>query len=133
MAKYPYVKTLSLEELQEKYKDFFKFTFADGILEIKMHSDGGPVLWSYQMHNALAEVWTDIGHAKWVECLILTSTDPYWIHETDHASFAEVEESPDNDQRYNVQIYDTLKVVENFVNDIEIPTITAINGRGIHW
>jgi enoyl-CoA hydratase/carnithine racemase len=48
-------------------------------------------------------------------------------------SFQEVEQSPDNDQRFNVQIYDTLKVVENFLNDIEIPTIAAINGRGFHW
>lgn len=132
-AKFNYVKMPSLEDLQEKYKDFFKFRFEDGILEARMQSEGGPALWSYQLHNALAEIWTDIGHAKWVECLILTSTDPYWIHETDHASFAEVEQSPDNGQRFNVQIYDTLKIVENFVNDIEIPTIAAINGRGIHW
>ena len=51
----------------------------------------------------------------------------------DTESFAEVEQSPDEDQRYNVQIYDTLKIVENFINDIEIPTIAAINGKGIHW
>ncbi len=132
-AKYQYVKMPTLEDLQEKYKDFYQFKFEDGILEAKMHSDGGPVLWSYQMHNAMAEFYTDVGHAKWVECLILTSTDPYWIHKTDNASFQEVEQSPDNDQRFNVQIYDTLKVVENFVNDIEVPTIAAINGRGIHW
>jgi len=42
-------------------------------------------------------------------------------------SFQEVEQS--DVQRFNVQIYDALKVVENFVNDTEIPTITAINGR----
>jgi enoyl-CoA hydratase/carnithine racemase len=132
-AKYSYVKMPTLEDLQEKYKDFFFFKFKDGILEMKMHSDGGPVLWSYQMHHAMAEVYTDIGHAKWVECLIITSTPPYWIHGSDAASFQEVEQSPDNDQRFNVQIYDTLKVIENFLNDIEVPTIAAINGRGFHW
>jgi enoyl-CoA hydratase/carnithine racemase len=132
-AKYSYVKMPTLEELQEKYKDFFHLTFKNGILDIRMHSDNGPVLWSYQMHNAMAEIYTDIGHAKWVECLIITSTPPYWIHGSDNASFQEVEQSKDNDPRFNVQIYDTLKVVENFVNDIEVPTIAAINGRGFHW
>ncbi len=132
-AKYSYVKMPTLEDLQEKYKDFFKFKFKNGIIEVKMHSDGGPALWSYQMHNALCELYTDLGHAKWIECIIFTSTGPYWIHKTDHDSFKEVEESPDNDARFNVQIYDTVKVVENFVNDIEVPTVAAINGRGFHW
>lgn len=132
-AKYNYVPMPTIEDLQKKYEDFFKFTLKDGILEVKMHTKGGPVQWSYQYHHAMSEVWTDIGHTKYVECLILTSTPPYWIYEHDSDSFAEVEQSPDNDQRFNVQIYDTLKVVENFVNDIEVPTIAAINGRGIHW
>lgn len=85
------------------------------------------------MHHALAELWTVIGHDKENEVLILTSTAPYWINEWDTESFKEVEDSPDNGKRFDVQILDTLKIVENFVNDIEIPTIAAINGKGIHW
>ncbi len=133
MAKTKYIKMPSLDEYSEQFKDFFHFKRENGILEVKMHTKGGPVQWSYQMHHALAELWTVIGHDKENEVLILTSTDPYWINEWDTSSFAEVEQSPDNDQRFNVQIYDTLKIVENFVNDLEIPTIAAINGQGIHW
>ena len=133
MAKTRYVHLPTLDEYSETFKDFFHFKRENGILEVKMHSFGGPVQWSYQMHHALAELWTVIGHDKENEVLILTSTNPYWINEWDTSSFKEVEQSPDNDQRFNVQIYDTLKIVENFVNDIEIPTIAAINGRGIHW
>ena len=133
MAKNTYIPMPSLEEYSERFKDFFHFKRENGILEVKMHSFGGPVEWSYQMHHALAELWTVIGHDRENEVLILTSTDPYWINKWDTSSFAEVEASPDNDQRFNVQIYDTLKIVENFVNDIEIPTIAAINGKGIHW
>ena len=132
-AKYNYVKMPTLEDLQKKYEDFFKFNFKDGRLEVKMHTKGGPVQWSYQFHHALGELWTDIGHTKWAEVLILTSTGDMWIHEHDVASFKEVEQGDDDDIRFDVQIYDTLKIVENFVNDLEIPTIAAINGRGIHW
>ena len=133
MAKNKYAHVETLAEYSERFKDFFHFKRVDGILEVKMHSFGGPVEWSYQFHHALAELWTAIGHDKENEVLILTSTDPYWINQWDTSSFAEVEQSPDNDQRYNVQIIDTLKIVENFVNDVEIPTIAAINGKGIHW
>lgn len=133
MSKNKYARVESLAEYSERFKDFFHFKRDNGILEVRMHTLGGPVEWSYQFHHALAELWTAIGHDKENEVLILTSTDPYWINRWDTASFAEVEQSPDNDQRYNVQITDTLKIVENFVNDIEIPTIAAINGRGIHW
>ena len=133
MAMNKYIHMPTLEEYSEQFKDFFHFKREDGILEVKMHTNNGPVHWSYQMHHAIAELWTIVGHDRQNEVLIFTSTEPYWINQWDPSSFKEVEDSPDNDQRYNVQIYDTLKVVENFVNDIEIPTITAINGRGIHW
>lgn len=129
--KWAHVETL--DEYSERFKEFFHFKRENGILEVKMHTKGGSVKWSYQMHHALAELWTTIGHDKENEVLILTSTAPYWINEWDTESFKEVEDSPDNDQRYDCQIYDTLKIVENFINDIEIPTIAAINGRGIHW
>ena len=134
MAEQDYIHMPTLDEYSERFKNFFKFKRSDdGILEVKMHTFDGPVHWSYQMHHALAELWTVVGHDTKNEVLILTATGEKWIAETDHSSFKDVEQSPDDEQRFNVQIYDTLKVVENFVNDLEIPTITAINGRGIHW
>lgn len=133
MARNHWYQPLTLEEYSERFAEFFKFKRENGILEVRMHTNDGPVQWSYPMHHALAELWTVIGHDKKNEVLILTSTNPSWINEWDTESFKEVEQSPDDDQRYDVQIYDTLKIVENFVNDIEIPTIAAINGKGIHW
>ncbi len=134
MAEQDYIHMPTLEEYSERFKNFFNFKRSeDGILEVKMHTFGGHVHWSYQMHHALSELWTVVGHDTKNELLIFTSTGEKWIAETDGSSFKDVEDSPDDDQRFNVQIYDTLKVVENFVNDIEIPTISAINGRGIHW
>jgi enoyl-CoA hydratase/carnithine racemase len=134
MAEQDYVHMPTLEEYSERFKNFFKFKRSeDGILEVRMHTFDGPVHWSYQMHHAISELWTAIGHDTKNEVLIFTATDDQWISQVDASSFKEVEQSPDDDQRFNVQIYDTLKVVENFVNDVEIPTICAINGRGIHW
>lgn len=108
MAINNYYRTPTLEEYSERFKVFFKFKRENGILEVRMHTNDGPVKWSYQFHHALAELWTVIGHDKENEVLILTGTDPSWINEWDTESFAEVEQSPDNDKRYDVQIYDTL-------------------------
>jgi enoyl-CoA hydratase/carnithine racemase len=85
-----YYPVPKLEEYAERFKDFFKFKREDGILEVRMHTNDGPVKWSYQFHHALAELWTVIGHDKENECLILTSTDRFWINEWDTDSFAEV-------------------------------------------
>ena len=110
-----YVHMPTLEEYAERFKDFFHFKRDNGIIEVRMHTNDGPVHWSYQMHHALSELWTTIGHDTHNEVLIFTATPPYWINQWDTTSFKEVEDSSDDDQRFNVQIYDTLKVVENFV------------------
>ncbi|MCD8240633.1 MAG: enoyl-CoA hydratase/isomerase family protein, partial [Oscillospiraceae bacterium] len=90
--------------------------------------------WSYQTQHAYGELWTAIGHDKKNEVMILTCTDPYWlVHESDPSSFDEVENGTDVNAKFNVNIPDTMNFVENFINDIEIPTIAAINGQGMHY
>lgn len=129
------VKMPTLEELQERFKEYFKLERdEDGILLITMHYDGGDPIWSYEMHEACAELFTAIGHDKKNEVIILTSTGDNWIAKMDIGSFHAYDD-PDhtNDDRFNVQIYDTMKVVENLVFDIEVPTIAAFPGGGIHW
>ncbi|MBQ6662292.1 MAG: enoyl-CoA hydratase/isomerase family protein [Firmicutes bacterium] len=133
MAKYDYVHMPSLDEYAERFKDYFTFKRVDGILQVTCHSKGRPVQWSYQMHHALAQMYTAIGHDTENEVIILTGTGENWIADQDAGSFSEVEQSSDNIQRYNCQIYDTMKIVENFVYDIEVPVIAALNGSNFHW
>jgi hypothetical protein len=51
-----YYAVPKLEEYAERFKDFFKFKRENGILEVRMHTNDGPVKWSYQFHHALAEL-----------------------------------------------------------------------------
>lgn len=127
-----WVHVPTLEEYEKTFGEYFHFKRENGILQVTMHYDNGPVVWSYQMHNAIAELWTVIGHDKENEVLIFTATGDRWISLYDEESFHENDDKS-TDCRYNVQIYDTQKIVENFINDIDIPTITAFNGPGIHW
>ncbi|MCC8151867.1 MAG: enoyl-CoA hydratase/isomerase family protein [Lachnospiraceae bacterium] len=130
-----YVHVEQFEEYKERFKDFaYLERSEDGVLFCRLHWKGGPVLWSYQTQHAYGELWSAIGHDKKNEVMILTCTDPYWLcHESDPASFDEVEQSGDTSIKYNVNIPDTMNFVENFINDIEIPVIAAINGQGMHY
>jgi enoyl-CoA hydratase/carnithine racemase len=133
MAKPRYVSKPKLEDYKKQFADKFEFERKNGILQVRMHTEGGHVKWSYQMHNALAEVYSVIGHDPENEVLIWTSTDPYWIADFDREAFHEVEVSNDADLKFNLTYHDSVKIVENFINDINIPTIGAINGPGLHW
>lgn len=135
MSIQPYVKVENFEEYSERFKDFaYMERTEDGILFVRLHWKGGPVLWSYQTQNAYGHLWTAIGHDKKNEVMILTCQDPYWIcQESDPTSFDEVEDDPSTHIKYDCNVPDTMNFVENFINDIEIPTIAAINGHGQHY
>jgi enoyl-CoA hydratase/carnithine racemase len=132
MAYTKFVSIPKLEEYSKWFSEHLTFKRNDGILLAQMHTKGGPVKWSYPMHQALAEAWTVIGHDSENEVLILTSTDPYWIGDFDHESFQEVEQSSNIDWKFDTGYHDCTKLVENFLWDIDIPTIAAINGPGLH-
>ena len=135
MALQPWVHVETFEEYKERFKDFaYMERTDDGILLVRLHWKGGPVVWSYQTQHAYGHLWTAIGHDKQNEVLILTCQNPYWLcQSSDPTSFDEVEDSPGPDLKYDCNVPDTMNFVENFINDIEIPTIAAINGIGQHY
>jgi len=135
MALQPWVHVETFEEYKERFKDFaYMERTDDGILLVRLHWKGGPVVWSYQTQHAYGHLWTAIGHDKQNEVLILTCQNPYWLcQSSDPSSFDEVEDSPGPDLKYDCNVPDTMNFVENFINDIEIPTIAAINGIGQHY
>ena len=135
MALQPWIHIETFEEYQERFKDFAHMERTeDGILLVRLHWKGGPVVWSYQTQNAYGELWTAIGHDNKNEIMILTCQDPYWLcQKSDPKSFDEVEDSPTTDIKYDCNVPHTMNFVENFINDIEIPTIAVINGIGQHY
>ena len=110
MALQPYIRVESLEEYSERFKDFAHMERTeDGILLVRLHWKGGPVVWSYQTQHAYGELWTAIGHDKKNEVMILTCQDPYWmVHKSDPSSFDEVEDSTDTALKFNCNIPDTI-------------------------
>lgn len=133
MSIQPWVHVETFEEYSERFKDYAKMRREDGILEVVLHWDGSSPMWSYQTQHALSHLWSAIGHDKENEVMILTCQDPFWLcNRNDPESFSEIENGS-KERQFDCNITDTMNFVENFINDIEIPTIAAINGIGMHY
>ncbi|MHA7985609.1 enoyl-CoA hydratase/isomerase family protein [Rathayibacter sp. CAU 1779] len=127
-----YVPRPNLADYAEKYADYFTMRRENGILELRMHTRGGPAQFDFAVHNAWGQAWQEIGNDPENEVLILTGTDDEWLS-TRPVSPEEVSERLIEQERpsgfaYEHTYYDAVKLLENFVFAIDIPTIAAING-----
>lgn len=66
-------------EYGEKYKDWIKLKFEDGILEVRFHTDDGPMQWCSGPQAAIDNICFDINHDPDVECVIITGTGDYFM------------------------------------------------------
>ncbi|MET7398782.1 enoyl-CoA hydratase/isomerase family protein [Dactylosporangium sp. NPDC005572] len=134
-----YVPRPRLESYAEKYADYFVMHRRDGILELRMHTDGGPAQFGFAVHNAWGQAWQEIGNDPDNEVLILTGTGEHWLtlppapdtSDAGEATRKLMREARPKDFAYERTYYDAIKLLENFVFGIDIPTIAAINGPSI--
>ena len=57
-----FVHRPTFEEYKEQFKQHFYLERKNGIILVRMHTNGGPVKWSYQIHNALGQLWRVVGN-----------------------------------------------------------------------
>jgi enoyl-CoA hydratase/carnithine racemase len=114
------------ENYKEKYKRHVAMERKNGIIKLRMHTDGGPVIWGLDMHRVLSQLWHDVGNDPQNDLMILTSTDPYWIGVVDE------EEEKTLPFDYDNYYCEATKLVENLIFNVDIPTIAAVNGPGFH-
>lgn len=118
------------EEYSKKYKDYMIMTRRNGILEVRLHTDGGPAVHDWIAHGAWGEAWVDIGRDPENEVLIITGTGDKW-----QVGNPEVWKTAFRDWSKDSQIkmyHEAFRLIENLVFAIDIPTIGAINGPGTH-
>ena len=128
-----FVPRPKFEEYKEQFKDYFIMERKNGIILVRMHTNNGPVIFNHQMHNAIGQIWHVIGNDPENEVMILTSTGDEWLTRGDEAGDEELHKKMDpTDVSYEFYFYDSNKLVSNLVNDLDIPTIAAINGPGFH-
>lgn len=126
-----FVDRLALADYAQKYAEHFVMERNDGIIEVRMHSAGGPATYSLGLHNAWGQAWQEVGNDPCNEVVIFSGTGGAWIGGADPASFAQPFHEWSGDQAYELH-YDGMKVVENLVMGIDVPTIGVVNGPGFH-
>src|SRR5689334_15244805 len=67
------------DDYAEKYAPYFVMTRRDGIIELRMHTDGGPAMFDFAVHNAWAQAWQEVGNDPDNEILIVTGTGDRWL------------------------------------------------------
>ena len=127
-----FVSRPQFEDYREKYATYFNMERRNGILQVHMHTEGGPVIYGLPMHNAWSQLWLDIGNDPDNEVLIFSGTGDKWIAgfdpEMSKPPFHELPADAFYDQLY----MDATKLLEAFIFNIDIPTIACINGSGLH-
>ncbi len=118
-----------LADYAEKWQEFFAFKREDGILEVRMHSNGGPCSWDLELHRAFIPAFADIHHDPENECVILTGTGDTFL-----ASFEATSWDRNGfrgkflpEHGYDIFFQDQTKEPFALLN-LDIPVIAAING-----
>jgi enoyl-CoA hydratase/carnithine racemase len=124
-----FVASPSLEEYAPRFAGHFVLSRDGGVLTVRMHTGGGPALWSRGLLNAWNLLLRDIAADRDSEVVIITGTGDRWIGGVDPASFAEPPSTWPSDL-LTEQLNDGVKLLERLVVDIDVPTIAAINGPG---
>lgn len=122
------------ESYQERFKDFFVLKRENGIIEARMHLNGGVAGWCYAIHNGWSKLVQAIAQDPENEVLIITGTGDQFIgpitDATASVGFKYMQEDPAGYARsmYDDWYCDGQHLLVDFINNIEIPTISCING-----
>lgn len=120
-------------EYGEKYKDWIKLKYADGILEVRLHTDDGPLKWSSGPQAALDNIFYEINHDPDVEVVIITGTGEFFMEgllspddprAEAAGTFANIR-TPymTADYWYHYQTQEPLNIM-----NLQVPVIAAVNG-----
>ncbi|MBU4335803.1 MAG: enoyl-CoA hydratase/isomerase family protein, partial [Actinobacteria bacterium] len=53
-----YVKWPDFEQIKEMFKELFIMDRReDGVVTVRMHCNGGPLIWSMELHDAIGKMW----------------------------------------------------------------------------
>jgi enoyl-CoA hydratase/carnithine racemase len=108
-----------LDTYENKYSNARLCRDNDGVLEVFLQTDGGPLVWSEPAHRELPELWIDISHDSENRVVILTGTGDSFCESVDKASFH-------NHGRESIY-WEGKRLLQNLL-DIEVPIIAAVNG-----
>jgi enoyl-CoA hydratase/carnithine racemase len=95
----------------------------EGVLEMRLHTAGGPLIWSESAHRELGDAFAEVGADRENRVVILTGTGDAFCNASDSASFP----SLSTPQAWDKIYWEGRRLLTTLL-DIEAPVIAAING-----
>ena len=127
-----FVPTPDFVEYKERFKEHFWLTRReDGVLLAQAHTNGGPFQLSVESHKSFGQLFQTVGADTKNELMILTGTGPDFQMAIDPTGF-KLEADDLAYWAYEYAYKDGRINVSSLINDLEIPTIGAMNGPGFH-
>jgi enoyl-CoA hydratase/carnithine racemase len=125
------------ESYSERLSPFFKMKREGGIIEVRIHTNGGEALFGLEIHRAFAQMFRAVGADRKNEVMILTGTGDYWVKSVNTEGSEDHDSNGDAPPAFSELIYDMYhidgtKIVEELIWSVNIPVISAINGPGFH-
>lgn len=136
MPRSSFVPDEPFESYRERFSEHFIMERdARGVLEVRMHTDGGTAIWGHELHRAIGQMFQVVGADRENEVLIFGGSGDHWLRELDNESFDDLEADYAHLQRelFHSWYHDGMKLLERPIWDIDIPTIGVLNGPGFHW
>ncbi|NCF83722.1 MAG: enoyl-CoA hydratase/isomerase family protein [Proteobacteria bacterium] len=129
------IKDYVANNLRSKFADYsekyqtIRFRRQDGILEMTLETDGGPLRWNRQAHAELEEAFLHVGRDRENQVVILTGTGD---------EFSGPAPDPDANRKYHHQTpdewgelgWEANRLHSNMLA-IDIPMISAVNGPAV--
>lgn len=109
-----------------KYEHLKMTRTDDGILEIRFHTNGGPITFTGRDHREFVEAFYLVSQDRDNKVVILTGTGNEWMAKIDFASLGDIT----NPREWDAVIWEGQKMLQNLL-DINVPVIAAINGPAL--
>ena len=114
----------AFESYSERFS-YVKLHREDGILQVQLHSEGGPAIWTAGhrgIHAELGEAFYEIAHDAETHMVILTGTGDEFLTKVDFGSVG-----PMDTQSWFRIFKEGKDLLQNLL-EIEVPVIAAVNG-----
>jgi enoyl-CoA hydratase/carnithine racemase len=111
-------------EYFDKYVNFALDRTPDGVLTVRFHTDGGPILFTGQTHADFPALLEDIALDADNKVMVLTGTGNVFMDQIDGASLGEVFKPEHWERRIRTE---GIKVLQRLI-DLPIPIVGVANG-----
>ena len=109
-----------LDDYADRYQHVV-FDRRDGVLEVRLHTGGGPLIWSPTAHRELGDAFADVASDPETKVVVLTGTGDSFIASMDVEAFMSAGAS------WDVIWWEGKRLLTNLL-DIEVPVVGVVNG-----